>query len=449
MVYNHGSGSRKLVVCALVVIGLLGGLVLIGCGSGGSNGATPLEFSYELLGDELTVDVMVSGGASIDEDIVVAITLTPAGREAFTGMVTVAQATGSGTITFMGASGGTYELVASSSASIRIVGDTAFELLETLQVSDADTDNSIIGNGDASFSLALDRPARDAYKISLVDTGAPADSAANLALAISDPDGADQGSSGSRRLYRDAAGTKTLGATVPTTPNDFTDGLIYTFLPGDDGADAPARGPQDSSAYYELIWRDDTNTKPVAYPSQLAAATDYTLTITAENSVNWRLRAELHDLPRLPANIATTFRGTDDGNTLGGTGFYLVYNPTSGASRITLQLERAAESEIAAGLFAAGETIAIRTYVGDQDGCTTDAAVSATSTLFQFSRVAELLERPTQVIASINQPIYCVQFKTESAAIAEVSAIAASNPDTAFGRRSGHFVFTLLSEAAE
>ena len=242
MMYNNRSArsSRKLVACALVVIGLLGGLVLIGCGSSGSGGS--------------------SGNGN----------------------------------------------------SPRNGGSPP----QALQLSTADTDNSMTGSGDASFSLPLVMPARDAYKISLVDTGTPADSATTLgsALAISDPDGADQGSLGSPRLYRDPTGTKTLGATVPTTPNDFTDGLIYTFLPGDDGADAPTRGAQDSDTYYELIWRDNTNTNPVAYPSQLAAATEYTLTITAENTVSWRLRVELHDLPRLPANIATTFRGPQDGH---------------------------------------------------------------------------------------------------------------------------------------
>ena len=457
MKYNNGSArsSRKLVAYALVVIGLLGGLVLIGCGSsgsGGSNGtptATPLEFSYELLGNELTVNVMVPSGTTIDADIMVAITLTPAVGEALTGTVTVDQATGSGTITFMGASSGNYELMASSSASIRVVSDTDFELLQTLQLSTADTDNSMTGNGNARFSLPLDRPARDAYKISLVDTGTPADSAANLELAISDPDGTDQGQGvgGSRRLYRDADGTKTLGASVPTTPNDFTDGLIYTFLPGDDGADAPDPGAKDSDTYYELIWRENDNTTAVPYPSQLDAATTYTVTITAAGTVNWRLRIELHDLPRLPANIATTFRSRQDGNTnvRDGQGFYLIYNPTVGESRISLRLERAAR--VLGGDFAfSTPTGNIQSFLGDQDCTRSDF-------LFQFIGISvpSLLLTPTQLSDEIDQPIYCLEFigsgSGDPSPFARVGGgIVSYNPDNAFGERSGHFVFTLLSE---
>ena len=465
MIYNNGSArsSRKLVACALVVIGLLGGLVLIGCGSsgnGGSNGTpttTPLEFSYELLGDDLTVNVMVPSGTTIDADIMVAITLTPEGGEALTGTVTVDQATGSGTITFMGASSGNYELMASSSASIRVVSDTDFELLQTLQLSTADTDNSVTGSGDASFSLPLVMPARDAYKISLVDTGTPADSAANLVLAISDPDGADQGSSGSRRLYRDAAGTKTLGATVPTTPNDFTNGLIYAFLPGDDGADAPEIDPNDpEKPYYELIWRRNDNTTAVAYPSQLDAATEYTVTITATpDTVNWRLRVELHDLPRLPANIATTFRSMLDGQIRipndPDEGFYLVYNPTVGESRISLQLERVAFGNLAGTDFVSG-TGTLRLFTGNQNECTMrmDPQVPLAATA-----VNSMLAMPTELIASIDQPIYCLQLLTSgalsNAPIAEVIQTPASyrsrdSVPEAFKRRTGHFVFTLLSE---
>ena len=211
MIYDNvrARGSRKLVVCALVVIGLLGGLVLIGCGSSGSSSGasgTPLNVSWELLGDEVTVEVMVASGTTIDEDIMVIVTLTPAGGgAALMQTVTVAQATGTGTATFTGVAVGSYELAASSAgARVSIAGGTAVAvLLEALALSDADTDNSVSRMGDASFSLPLVMPARDAYKISLVDTGTPADSATTLgsALAISDPDGADQGSLGSPRLY--------------------------------------------------------------------------------------------------------------------------------------------------------------------------------------------------------------------------------------------------------
>ena len=454
MTYNNGKarGSRKLAVCALVVIGLLGGLVLIGCGSsGGSNGATPLNVSWELLGDEVTVEVMVASGTTIDEDIMVIVTLTPTGgRAALTETVTVASATGSGMATFTGVAVGSYELAASAAgARVSIAGGTDVAvLLEALALSDTDTDNSVSRMGGASFSLPLVMPARDAYKISLVDTGTPADSATTLgsALAISDPDGADQGSLGSPRLYRDPAGTKTLGATVPT---GFTDGLIYAFLPGDDGADAPTRGAQDSDTYYELIWRQNDNTTPVPYPSQLAAAGEYTLTITAENTVSWRLRVELHDLPRLPANIATTFRGPQEGHQPQGlrgpgAGFYLVYNPTSGASSIRLRLERAAAGT-GINLFAAGGTIAIRALVGNQDECIT---FTSPVTQFTFTSVAALLVTPTQIIASIDQPIYCLYFDGGNlpGPIADVGGLGAPNPNNDFGRRSGHFVFTLLSE---
>ena len=469
MMYNNRSArsSRKLVACALVVIGLLGGLVLIGCGSSGSSGsngpptATPLEFSYELLGDDLTVNVMVSSGTTIDADIMVTITLTPEGGEALTGTVTVDQATGSGTITFMGASTGNYELMASSSASIRVVSDTDFELLQTLQLSTADTDYSMTRSGDFRFSLPLVMPARDAYKISLVDTGDATQSATTLgsALAISDPDGTDQGSSGSRRLYRDADGTKTLGATVPT---GFTDGLIYAFLPGDDGADAPDPGAKDSSTYYELIWRQNDNTTAVPYPSQLAAATEYTLTITAAGTVNWRLRIELHDLPRLPANIATTFRGPrDGGNEVTGTngageGFYLVYNPTVGDSSISMRLERAAVNT-SLGTFLAGSTSTILPYAGDQNGCSvsrmgtliTYQVSSSTPKVVIETGAIDAIDQSVELMAPLNQPIYCVEFQGTEKPIANVvGAITASSsrPNNDFGRRSGHFVFTLLSE---
>ena len=454
MLHNNRNScpSRRLIMGSLVVVGLLIGLVLVGCPSSSSGPGTdvPLDVSWQLLGDAVLVQVAVSGGAQIGADIEVAITMYPnpdgIQRTAF---LTVAQATRRGMVMIADLDPGIYQLLAGSDdRQINFVGGRAIRVLRSLEIGTpiigdppADPVNFVDtdGAGDDQLSLLIHRPARDAYKISL-DTAGLSSAVVGidtLTLDIADPDNPDQSS---RRLYFDPDRTKTLGATEPVA---YGGAQVYTFLPGDDGADRP-------SGDYELIWRND-DSEAVDYPSQLDAATTYTLTIddVGNAGVNWKLRIEFHDLPRLPANIPTTFRGRQDGNAHvnDGQGFYLIYNPTAEASRISLQVQRAANSDVPLA-FAAGPTSIIRPFVGDQDGCTASTFV----TNLANGSIGALPGTPVELSDAIDQPIYCLFFDSGAGGtqpIADVGTVVSSNPDNAFGRRSGHFVFTLLSEAAE